>query len=139
MSYLRAVENREAACRIDLTPLAGVLLVLLALFMLAIPESKRLTGVHNGSYMESWGRIPPAIHLVLTRHDRMFWNREVVSTREVHARLIALGHQIRQPSLQVFADDDVAWDRLHRILVDADNQGVNTIDLMSDPDLEGYR
>ena len=89
---MRTSDERTLMADINVTPFVDVMLVLLVIFMVAAPMLDRginlsLPKAGTAKKIASGG---PAI--TLTKDHMVYWNDEVVTLKELRAKLIGMGH-----------------------------------------------
>ena len=106
MAFGEEFDNgEEAMSEINMTPLVDVMLVLLIIFMLAVPVMTHTITVdlpqagHKTSDTE-----PQIIHLSVTEDGQILLENETVSNEELQSRLQAAAQQQPQPAVHLSGD-----------------------------------
>jgi biopolymer transport protein ExbD len=125
---------------INMTPFIDVMLVLVIVFMVAIPAIHRAIKI---DLPETGGGKPaehPAQVDVSVRADgTLFWNNEPIDENALRSRFEQAAHANPQPELQLAADRKVAYERVAEVMSAAQAGGLTKIGLVTSPRPEARR
>lgn len=119
---------------INMTPLIDVMLVLLIVFLIAIPAIEhaiKLDLPHVGSQRQD---VKPAHIEVAVRADgSLAWDGANVDDAGLHAALERAARTNPQPQLRLRADRKVAYERVAEVMSAAQESGITQIGFVTEP------
>ncbi len=121
--------------RIDVTSLAGVLVVLVALAIIALPPLER-SAQNTYQYADLPSAFLDPVLVEITPEHAITWNGQKVDAGQFRNRLAVLAQASPQPLFQISALDSASWSDVSRVINEADDLGVRQIDLLSSADDE---
>lgn len=122
-------EDYSPIAAINTTPLIDMMLVLLIMFIMAIPLSTHKVPLD----------IPPGIgpadsrpvhRLDIDAAGRALWNGRAVSDAELRARLAAAAADPADPAVHFNPDSEARYERVDRILADVRRAGITRLGLV---------
>ncbi len=120
---------------INMTPLIDVMLVLLIVFLIAIPAIEhaiKLDLPHVGSQQHD--EVKPAHIEVAVRADgTLAWDGANVDDAALHAALERAARTTPQPQLRLRADRKVAYERVAQVMSAAQESGLTQIGFVTEP------
>ena len=124
----------EVMGEINMTPLVDIMLVLLIIFILALPVlTKTLPLELPDADAKPTEPMPEMIRLGITSDGQLHWQDQVISEAELPQRLAALTAQRPQPPLQIQADRRVPFEHVARALAAAQLAGVKQLGVLTEP------
>ncbi len=114
------------AARINVTPLVDVMLVLLVIFLLAVPVATRRLPLSNGACVPKCKDPGEPVRLAIKAAGEMFWNGAPVTRAGLAANLAALARH-PTPAIEVHPQRGVRYDRVTDVLAAAQDAGVQRI------------
>lgn len=118
---------RDVTSSMNITPLVDVLLVLLVIFMLAVPVAAQRLPLLNAVACSRCPPPPPPIRLALKRTGETYWNGVPVSSSALAANLAALSAQSPAGVLEIHPETGVRYDHVTDVLAAARNANVQQI------------
>jgi biopolymer transport protein ExbD len=104
----------SATAVINVTPLVDVMLVLLVIFMLAVPLTTQRLPLRNAACARDCPAAPAPAHLSVKRTGEMYWEGRAINRSELQANLGALARD-PQRALEI----DVEATAHYALLADA--------------------
>ncbi|HBC58070.1 MAG TPA: biopolymer transporter ExbD [Gammaproteobacteria bacterium] len=115
----------EAMSEINMTPLVDVMLVLLIIFMLAVPVMTHTVRVELPQAGDHRNDIEPqVIHLTVTEEGKIEWENEAVSHHLLQSRLQAAAQQQPQPAVHLSGDRNVAYEHVVKVMATVEQAGL---------------
>jgi biopolymer transport protein ExbD len=125
---------------INMTPFIDVMLVLVIVFMVAIPAIHRAIQIDLPEAGGSKLVERPAQLDVSVRGDgTLFWNNEPIDENALRSRFEQAAHADPQPELRLAADRKVAYERVAEVMSAAQAGGLTKIGLVTSPKTETKR
>ena len=119
---------------INMTPLVDVMLVLLIIFILALPV---LTHTLPVQLPDTDGNpstpLPDAVALGIAADGTLLWGEQALPATDLPARLQALAGQQPQPPLQIQADRATPFEHVARALAAAQEAGLQQVGVLTEP------
>ncbi len=129
MAFGEEFDNgEELMSEINMTPLVDVMLVLLIIFMLAVPVMTHTITVelpqagHKTSDTE-----PQIIHLSVTEDGQILLENETVSNEALQSRLQAAAQQQPQPVVHLSGDRKVAYEHVVHVMASIQEAGLSKL------------
>ncbi|ALS60589.1 MULTISPECIES: ExbD/TolR family protein [Pandoraea] len=119
---------------INMTPLVDVMLVLLIIFIVTLPvlnHAVKLDLPQASSQPED--TKPAKIDLSIQADGTVFWDKQPVDEATLHARLQQAADAQPQPELHLFADKNVRYESVAKVLADAQSAGVTKLGFVTEP------
>ena len=124
----------EVMGEINMTPLVDVMLVLLIIFILALPVlTKTLPIELPDADAKPTEPLPDLVQLGIAADGQMHWQGQAISEAELSQRLAELTAQQPQPPLQIQADRRVQFEHVARALAAAQLAGVKQLGVLTEP------
>jgi len=120
---------------INMTPLVDVMLVLLIIFIVTLPvlnHSVKLDLPQASSQPED--TKPAKIDLSIQADGTVFWDKQVVDETALKARLAQAAEAQPQPELHLFADKNVRYESVAKVLAQAQTAGITKLGFVTAPD-----
>jgi biopolymer transport protein ExbD len=112
--------------RIDLMPLAGALLALVSILILAFPFQTHESRVDVGG-ADYWGPSTPAVTVTVTFDGHVLWDGRPVSDAEFDQRLTQAAHLQASPEIDIRGDRLVRYDAVARVLTAIKRHGLTHV------------
>ncbi|GLU30166.1 biopolymer transporter ExbD [Trinickia caryophylli] len=119
---------------INMTPLVDVMLVLLIVFIVAVPAIQRAIKIdlpQTGGDRQS--QTPAHVNVAVRADGSLFWNSEPVSEQTLYARLRQTAHDNPQTELHLEADRKVPYERVADVMAAAQSGGMAKIGFITEP------
>ncbi len=119
---------------INMTPLVDVMLVLLIIFIVTLPvlnHSVKLDLPQASSQPED--TKPAKVDLSIQADGTLFWDKQAVDEATLKARLAQAAEAQPQPELHLFADKNVRYESVAKVLADAQTAGVTKLGFVTEP------
>lgn len=130
MAFAPTSSRHEALSRLDMTPLVGVLLAVLAIFMLAVPLPSRLVplDIYNGCFWET--EAPEPLRVRIDASNRVFVNDQSTPMPAVHAVFAAAVKAEagkHGPSLKMDINGDADYQTVARVIAAGRDAGLVSV------------
>lgn len=119
---------------INMTPLVDVMLVLLIIFIVTLPvlnHSVKLDLPQASSQPED--TKPAKVDLSIQADGTVFWDKQAIDDATLKARLAQAAEAQPQPELHLFADRNVRYESVAKVLSEAQTAGVTKLGFVTDP------
>lgn len=117
---------------INMTPLIDVMLVLLIIFIITLPVITHAVKVDlpRGD-TQSTVKEDVAVDISITADGSILWNKEPLDDQQLQQRVAENAQLIPAPTLRVYADKEVRYDRVAHLLAAAQGGGLSKIDFVT--------
>ena len=112
---------------INMTPLIDVLLVLLVMFLLALPVMTHKVSLDLPVGRPGDAPPPQAQRLSITQSGAVLWNGVAVPSGGLRERLEAVAADPARPLLEIAADGGARYERVDQVLAEVHRSGVTRI------------
>lgn len=120
---------------INMTPLVDVMLVLLVIFILAVPVLTHAVKLDLPRADNAPEDIKPmTVMLSITADAQLHWNEEIISAGELDIRLDALAQQQPQPEIHIRGDRTVDYEHVIRVMAAVQRAGMLKLGFVTEPD-----
>ncbi len=120
---------------INMTPLVDVMLVLLIIFIVTLPalnHAVKLDLPQASSQPED--TKPAKVDLSIQADGTVFWDKQPIDDATLKARLTQAAEAQPQPELHLFADKNVRYESVARVLSEAQTAGVTKLGFVTEPE-----
>lgn len=122
---------------INMTPLVDVMLVLLVIFILAVPVLTHAVKLDLPRADNAPDDIKPqTVMLSITADAQLHWNEEVISPEQLAMRLEALARQQPQPQpeIHIRGDRTVDYEHVIRVMAAVQRAGMLKLGFVTEPE-----
>ena len=124
----------EMVSEINMTPLVDVMLVLLIIFIIAVPVLTHSVKLDLPRADNAPHAIKPdAVHLAVTRDGAIHWNDEAIDEAALDARLAAAAKAEPQPEIFIRGDRRTEYERVVRVMAAVQRAGVLKLGFVTEP------
>ncbi|MFJ2995565.1 ExbD/TolR family protein [Pandoraea sp. NPDC087047] len=119
---------------INMTPLVDVMLVLLIIFIVTLPvlnHAVKLDLPQASSQPED--TKPAKVDLSIQADGSVFWDKQQIDDATLKARLAQAAEAQPQPELHLFADKNVRYESVAKVLSEAQTAGVTKLGFVTEP------
>ncbi|MCI3203828.1 MULTISPECIES: biopolymer transporter ExbD [Pandoraea] len=119
---------------INMTPLVDVMLVLLIIFIVTLPvlnHAVKLDLPQASSQPED--TKPAKVDLSIQADGSVFWDKQQIDDDTLKARLAQAADAQPQPELHLFADKNVRYESVAKVLSEAQTAGVTKLGFVTEP------
>lgn len=133
MAFNQSRDPQESMAEINMTPLVDVMLVLLIIFMIAVPVITQSIDVNLPKAQVDAQREPQAsIALDLKLDGSLWWNKKVITHQELADQFEKIVQTRPQPTIELFADGDIAYKSVVKVMALAQQKGVTTLGFVTE-------
>jgi biopolymer transport protein ExbD len=120
------------SAQMNVTPLVDVMLVLLVIFMLAVPlTTQRLPLVNALPCSMNCPPPPEPIRLAIKRTGELYWNGNAIDRASLAVNLGALAQRTPESALEIHVEASTRYALVADVLAAARNAGVRQIGIAS--------
>lgn len=124
----------EMMSEINMTPLVDVMLVLLIIFIVTLPvlnHAVKLDLPQASSQPED--TKPAKVDLSIQADGSVYWDKQQIDDDTLKARLVQAAEAQPQPELHLFADKNVRYESVAKVLSEAQTAGVTKLGFVTEP------
>lgn len=127
-------DNKQAPMsEINVTPMVDVMLVLLVIFIITAPMFTHaikldLPNAQSAPAPEK----PETISLSINHVGAIYWNNDVISDKDLDAKLAVAAKKNPQPELQLRADKATRYEVIAQVMAAAQTNGLTKIGFVTD-------
>lgn len=127
-------DDKGAMSEINMTPLVDVMLVLLIIFIIAVPVITHSVKVDLPRAQNTLNDIKPeTITLSITEDGQAHWNETTVTTEELNQRLLAEAGKQPQPEFHIRGDKKVDYGYVLKVMAAVQRAGILKLGFVSEP------
>jgi biopolymer transport protein ExbD len=120
--------NRSVASEMNVTPLVDVMLVLLVVFMLAVPLGTQRLALINAPPCTANCPIPTEpIRLAIKRTGELYWNGSAINRSNLATNLSALVLRPQEQAVEIHVEASTRYALVTDVLAAAHNAGIRQI------------
>ena len=127
-------DEKDSMSDINMTPLVDVMLVLLIIFIIAVPVITHSVKVDLPRADNIVNEIKPeTINLSVTADGAIHWNESDVSEGELDQRLAEAASKQPQPEIHIRGDRKVEYEHVMRVMAAVQRAGILKLGFVSQP------
>lgn len=127
-------DDKGAMSEINMTPLVDVMLVLLIIFIIAVPVITHSVKVDLPRADNSPNQVKPeTINLSVTSDGQIHWNESIISAEELDQRLTAEASKQPQPEVHIRGDRKVDYEHVLKVMAAVQRSGILKLGFVSEP------
>ena len=127
-------DEKDSMSDINMTPLVDVMLVLLIIFIIAVPVITHSVKVDLPRADNIVNEIKPeTINLSVTADGTIHWNESDVSEGELDQRLAEAASKQPQPEIHIRGDRKVEYEHVMRVMAAVQRAGILKLGFVSQP------
>ncbi|GAA0350710.1 biopolymer transporter ExbD [Bowmanella denitrificans] len=133
MAFNSSRDPHESMAEINMTPLVDVMLVLLIIFMIAVPVITQSIEVNlPEAQVESAPAPPVSIALDLKLDGSLWWDKQLLSHQQLAEKFAQIAQAEPQPTIELYADGDIAYKSVVKVMALAQQQGVTRLGFVTE-------
>ncbi len=134
MAFGSDFEDDKDMSDINMTPLVDVMLVLLIIFIIAVPVITHSVKVDLPRADNTVNNIKPeTINLTVSADGKIHWNESDVTEEELQARLTAEATKQPQPEIHIRGDRKVEYEHVMKVMASVQRAGILKLGFVSEP------
>lgn len=134
MAFGNDFEDDKDMSDINMTPLVDVMLVLLIIFIIAVPVITHSVKVDLPRADNTLNEIKPeTINLTVTADGKIHWNETDVTEEELNARLTSEAGKQPQPEIHIRGDRKVEYEHVMKVMASVQRAGILKLGFVSEP------
>ncbi len=127
-------DEKDSMSDINMTPLVDVMLVLLIIFIIAVPVITHSVKVDLPRADNTVNEIKPeTVNLSVTADGKVHWDEIDVSESELDQRLAAAASKQPQPEIHIRGDRKVEYEHVMRVMAAVQRAGILKLGFVSQP------
>jgi len=127
-------EDKGSMSDINMTPLVDVMLVLLIIFIIAVPVITQSVKVDLPRADNTpIDMKPDTINLSVTKDGQIHWNQATISAEELDQRLTAEAAKQPQPEVHIRGDRKVDYEQVLKVMSAVQRSGILKLGFVSEP------
>jgi biopolymer transport protein ExbD len=127
-------EDKGSMADINMTPLVDVMLVLLIIFIIAVPVITHSVKVDLPRADNAVNEIKPqTINLSVTADGKTHWNETDISEEDLQQRLAAEAAKQPQPEIHIRGDRKVEYEHVMKVMAAVQRAGILKLGFVSEP------
>ncbi len=126
--------NDEVMSEINMTPLVDVMLVLLIIFIIAMPLLNDAIKIDLPKADNQPSRITPkTITLSVNENGHVFWNKQAITQAVLQQQLQAAAQQQPQPEIHLRGDRHVEYEYVVKVMTAVRHAGIQKLGFVTEP------
>jgi len=127
-------DDKDSMSDINMTPLVDVMLVLLIIFIIAVPVITHSVKVDLPRADNTVNEIKPeTINLSISADGKTHWNETEISDEELELRLAAEAAKQPQPEIHIRGDRKVEYEHVMSVMASVQRAGILKLGFVSEP------
>jgi len=127
-------EDKGSMSDINMTPLVDVMLVLLIIFIIAVPVITHSVKVDLPRADNTVNALKPeTINLSVTSDGKIHWNETDINEEELNLRLVAEAGKQPQPEIHIRGDRKVEYEHVMKVMAAVQRAGILKLGFVSEP------
>jgi biopolymer transport protein ExbD len=128
-------DDSDAMSDINMTPLVDVMLVLLIIFIIAVPVITHSVKVDLPRADNTLNEIKPeTVNLSISADGKIHWNESDISHEELEQRLALEASKQPQPEIHIRGDRKVEYEQVMKVMASVKRAGILTLGFVSEPE-----
>lgn len=127
-------DDTEVMNEINMTPLVDVMLVLLIIFILAVPVLTHSVKVDLPRADNTPSDIKPeTINLSVDAAGKIFWNEAEITSEDLNLRLAVEANKNPQPEIHIRGDKTVDYEHVIKTMAAVQRSGILKLGFITEP------
>lgn len=127
-------ESDEVMSEINMTPLVDVMLVLLIIFIIAMPLLTHSVTIDLPRADNRQNEITPeTVTLSVTANGEIHWNEQILTQDELNQTLQAVAQQQPQPEIHLRGDRQVDYEHVVKVMAAVQRAGILKLGFVTEP------
>lgn len=127
-------DDNDSMSDINMTPLVDVMLVLLIIFIIAVPVITHSVKVDLPRADNTVNEIKPeTVNLSIAADGKIHWNETTISDEELQVRLTAEASKQPQPEIHIRGDRKVEYEHVMSVMASVQRAGILKLGFVSEP------
>ncbi len=127
-------DGDEVMSEINMTPLVDVMLVLLIIFIIAMPVITHSVNIDLPQASHEVNQPQPqAISITVAEFGEIHWDNESVSAAELKQRLSEIAQHQPQPAVHLRGDRRVEYEHVVQVLTAVQQAGISQLGFVTNP------
>lgn len=135
MSFDNSYENNdEVMSEINMTPLVDVMLVLLIIFIIAMPLLNDAIKIDLPKADNQVSKVTPeTITLSVNQNGDVFWNKQAINQSVLQQQLQTAAQQQPQPEIHLRGDRHVEYEYVVKVMTAVRHAGIQKLGFVTEP------
>lgn len=127
-------DQEELASEINVTPMVDVMLVLLVIFILAVPVLTQSVSVNLPAAPRVNTLVQPAmVSVSVDANGTVHWNGNPVGEAELETAFAVAAADDPQPEIRLYGDRKAAYEHVVRVMAMAQKAGIKKLGFVTEP------
>lgn len=127
-------DQEELASEINVTPMVDVMLVLLVIFILAVPVLTQSVSVNLPAAPRVNTLVQPAmVSVSVDANGTVYWNGNPVGEAELETAFAEAAAASPQPEIRLYGDRKAAYEHVVRVMAMAQKAGIKKLGFVTEP------
>lgn len=126
--------NDEVMSEINMTPLVDVMLVLMIIFMIAMPLLNDAIKIELPIADNQPSKITPeTITLSVNENGNIYWNKQAITAEALQQQLQTAAQQQPQPEIHLRGDRQVEYEYVVKVMTAVRHAGIQKLGFITSP------
>ena len=126
--------NDEVMSEINMTPLVDVMLVLLIIFIIAMPLLNDAIKIELPVADNQASKITPeTITLSVNENGKVYWNKKAITSEVLQQQLQTASQQKPQPEIHLRGDRRVEYEHMIQVMTAVRHAGIQKLGFITTP------
>ena len=127
-------EDNDTMSDINMTPLVDVMLVMLIIFIIAVPVITHSVKVDLPRADNSINEIKPqTINLSVSETGQIYWNESLISEEQLQLQLTDESRKQPQPEIHIRGDRKAEYEHVLKVMAQVQRAGILKLGFVSEP------